>query len=187
MMTPVFAVGEKAEMAVYQAPAGSYSFSYPSSWMLVDRESFEAIQTLADQHSAEAGRIMTEELKPKIEELGMAFLVSSDWLRHISIDCQEAMGMTADNLSGIQNIVVTLMLANGYETLQGPEILDMDDGRQVLVVTYSYEKAGTEGVGVQAYMATADTLYTFTLTSSQEKVEKDLVVLAVMLSSSELK
>ena len=42
-------------------------------------------------------------------------------------------------------------------------------------------------VGEKAEMATDDTLYTFTLTSSQEKVEEDLVALAAVLSSSELK
>jgi len=190
LLTPVFAMGASSEeYGQYADPNGLYSFSYPSDWMMISEDTFDALWQLAEQQADESFKATMESVKPQIKEMGMIFLMSSDLVSNINLTRQEVAGADANTLLALSSQLEAGLTAalDGCEIVAESELLDIGNERQALIMQYSYPLQGMQLYGVQAYVGTGDALYLFTLTTTLEQLESAAETLGFVLGSSQLK
>ena len=189
LLTPVLAMGETAEeYETYIDPNGHFTFSYPSDWTMISEDTFDLLWSAAEQQADESFKATMESVKPQIKELGMIFLMDANLVSNINVVRQELAGATMDAIAAISGQLADSLMAQmaDCEMVTDPEMIDIGNERQALLLQYTYPLNGIQLYGVQAYVGTGDVMYLFTLTTTEDLLESAAEVLGFVLGSSEL-
>jgi len=174
LLTPVFALAVE-NYSFYTAPDGSYSFAYPSEWTLLSKDTFDAVLDVAVSMGDENFTTMVENLRPQIEELGIVVLMSADLSSNINVIAQNTgIEVTPELLTALGEMIpaqLTSQLGESVVFPVEPYLVDVGEGRQVLLVEYTFTMMGYDQYGVQASIGNGTVLHTFTLTTSAEQAE----------------
>jgi len=183
---PLLAVAEDVQYEWYDDPAGRYSFAYPATWTVVNRENIEAMLDEAELVDDEAFVSVLQSVREQISMSDLVMLVADNMVSNINVMPQEVgMELNEEVLQelGTQLQAALMQQLTGIAYPLEPYLIELETGESVLTVEYTYDIAGYELYGVQTMHTKGTTLYTITLTSDAENVQADVEVLGLMLGS----
>jgi len=185
LLTPVLSLAE-GDLHAYAAPDGSFGFACPADWVVLTTET---IDELAAASQDEGYKMIMETLRSEIEEMGHIIVMSADMISSITIIPQD-MGeeVTNEMVAALKDgVVAEVMDIMGDDVTFSaePGMLDLDDGRQALLVQYVLPIFEDFSLySVQAYVGVGNSLFTFTMTSEPDRVESDAEVLGIVIGST---
>jgi len=184
LLTPVLSLAEEA-FNIYTAPDGSYGFAYPADWSVLTLETLDELIAASEN---EGYKSAMGNLRSQIEELGMIILMSEDMISNINIVPQDTGAeVTNEMVAALEESAIAELTASmeGITFPTQPSMLDLDDGRQALLVQYSVPLFEEYSLfGAQAYVGVGNTLFLFTMTSEPDRAEADAQVLGIVIGST---
>lgn len=173
MLVPVLSMADAVETLEaaclqYTHTDDQYSFMYPDTWTLLNKENIQAIMEAADAEADPQVAQMLDTYGPQVQQSDMVMLISETGLTNVNMIAQYV-GMHAGDeelLALAPNLVAQLSNAmTGIEFVDEGSIIELD-GFNALMVEYNLELAGTSMHGAQVYASGAENLYIITYTCS---------------------
>lgn len=195
LLVPVLSMAEAAEELVaeyetYTHTGDQYSFMYPNTWTLLNKENIQTIIEAASETEDEQLTQMIAEYGPQIEETDMVLLQSETGLTNVSIGAQYVgMQLTDEDLFSLASVLVSQM----SNTMEGIEFVDEGSiielvGKNGLIVEFTFELSGTQMTGVYVYVSGETDVYVITYTCADaNELEATVEDFSIMLGSLTVK
>lgn len=186
LLTPLLATAETAA-AIYEDVDGRFTFSYPESWILLDKETIDVLLAAAGGVDDANFQQQLESMKPQIEQLGMIMLMSEDLGTNINLILQEVgVELTGVLLEAMAPSISQQLSAalSGLTITSEPALIEVGDA-QVLAAEYAYSVSGVDMAGMQVYLPAGTNLVILSMTASngQESFEAGKQVLLELAGS----
>lgn len=195
VLVPVLSLADAVETLEpaylqYTHTDDQYSFMYPDTWTLLNKENIQTIMEAVDAEADAELAQMIATYGPQIQQSDMVMLLSETGLTNVNAVAQYVGMHASDNdlLSLAPSLVAQLSgaMAN-IEFVDEGSIIELN-GINALMVEYNCELAGTAMHGVQAYISGAENLYIFTYTcAGADEVAATSEDFGIMLGSLQIK
>lgn len=186
LLTPLAAMAEGVQ--TYAAKDGSLSFAYPTDWMVLSRDTIDAMMEATA--SMEDVKALVESVRPQIEQSNLVIVMNSDGTANVNLLLQDVEAeLTGDDLLSMAPAIQQSLKQqiDTAEFADEPALTTLGN-RQAMLLQWAYTLADIDFAAIQAYMPMGTDLVTCTLTLSafdDALIESALGVLEMMLTTLE--